>query len=346
MSMRMKERMQRGSVMDVIDLIPSNDMREALREDGRVFTDMEKATIIHNLRLGPERTRRLLEQLEAETDDDVLREQLRCILAEGDRLMRRFREDDEGYAYVVTLYDDESQPTDGLGSVYFDSFSLAYEFGRAQKVPFEVSKWHVYDRIPEGSVRECITDVGTLVFDETADLTDDDLWDMDISEPQRASVMTSGEECPYYMHFWHRWLDLPNLYERGEIVRVLDKLPSYIHPAYDWAVVNVDPEGWEEHRQRVNDWLAEVEQDEGAAHDGLADYSDMQILVEFPCKDGTFMHAHINPMFLERDGREAAGDEAELRQMASWAAKGECGLDWISSVLKKRMLAELGTDCQ
>lgn len=33
------------------------------------------------------------------------------------------------------------------------------------------------------------------------------------------------------------------------------------------------------------------------------------------------------------------GEEAELRKMVGWAAKGECGLEWISTVLKKRILA-------
>lgn len=330
-------------MIDVIDMIPSRDLREALRESGREFTDMEKATIIHNLRLTPERTRELLEQLEEETDDESLRAQLRFRLAEDERLMKRFREDTDGFVFGVTLLDEDYREGDDSVDAYFSNFSVAYEFGSAQQLFFEVSKWRVYDRIPEGDSFDCETCVGFLRFDEDGELVNAGLWDIDEGAQWAPDIMR-GEDWPHFLFFEDRWLDLPNLYERGDVVRVLAGQVSHFKPAYDWAVVNVDASRWEEFRQRVNGWLVKVGLGEDGAKGVLVDFSDMQVFVEVPCKDGTFVHAHINPMFLERFTREVEGDEAELQQMATWAAKGECGLDWMSHVLRKRMLADLAND--
>ena len=41
---------------------------------------------------------------------------------------------------------------------------------------------------------------------------------------------------------------------------------------------------------------------------------------------------------IEKATEEAEGDEAELRQMATWTAQGDCGLELISTVLKKHIL--------
>ena len=206
-------------MIDVIDLIPSKDLREALRESDRAFTDMEKATIIANLELTPSRTYGLLQQLRDETTDENLREQIQA-----------------------------------------------------------------------------------------------------------------------YLYFEDRWIDLPNLYEQGDIVRVLGSVASYIDEAYDWAVVDADRPGWDERSARIRSWLRDVEAGAEEPKGGLGDCSDMQITLEFPCKDGTFEHDHINPMFIERWVGRAEGDEAELMQMAARAARGECSLWWTSRVLKKSIL--------
>lgn len=38
-------------MLDILELIPSKDVREYMKETGRVFTDFEKAAIIYNLEL-------------------------------------------------------------------------------------------------------------------------------------------------------------------------------------------------------------------------------------------------------------------------------------------------------
>lgn len=329
-------------MIDVIEMIPSKDMRKALRESNREFTDMEKATIIANLRLKKQRERELLEELLEETEDADLREQVRYSLKTEERLIERFRSIAEGHVFGVQVYDDEFPDDDSI-QAYFASFDVAHEFGVGQRMPFCIRKWEVRKRTPEEHIltfgnRDSIDgDCGMMKFDSTGELVSVGLWDESDEEMQWGPDILCGE-WTHYLFYEFRWIDLPDLYEQGDIVHILGDEAAYIDPAYDWAVVSTDRSGWEERSERIKSWLEEAKGNERNAEDALADFSDMQIMVEVPCKDGTFKHDHINPMLLERVTTDAKGEEAELRQMASWAAKGECGLEWISRILKKRIL--------
>lgn len=265
-------------MIDVIDLIPSKDLREALRESDREFTDMEKATIIVNLELTPSRTYGLLQQLRDETTDENLREQIQACLDSKDRALDAFRNGSEGCCDCLK-FDAE----------------------------------------------------GELAIMGALDPAED-------NGPQFLPNITCKGKWPHYLYFEDRWIDLPNLYEQGDIVRVLGRVAGCIDEAYDWAVVDADRPGWDERSVRIRSWLRDVEAGAEEPKGGLGDCSDMQIALELPCKDGTFEHDHINPMFVERWEGGAECDEAELMQMAAWAVRGECSLWWTSRVLKKSIL--------
>lgn len=330
-----------ASMIDVIELIPSKDMRNALRESGREFSDMEKAAIIANLALSPLQTRQLLQELVDQTTDDLVREQVQYSLDDEKRLMDQFCEMSEGCMFGVELY-DEDYPDDASVDAYFATFSLAHQFGISQEMPFKVRKWLIQRDSPDEEGLLPGGDCGWLKYDAGGQLARTCLFHLDDSEPQFFPNIMRGK-WKHYLYFEDRWVDLPNLYQQGDIVQVVGTdLPGYITRAYDWAVVGVRHDEWEEYRARVNRWLEAVEAGKECVEDGrMGDYSDMQITLEFPCEDGTFVHDHINPMFIERVETEAVGDEAELRQMATWAARGECGLEWISKVLKKQIIAAL-----
>lgn len=331
-------------MIDVIDMIPSKDMRKALRESGRQFTDMEKATIIANLELTPSRTRELLQQLLGETGDANLREQLQAYLDSEDRALSAFRDDADGCIYGVQL-EDEEFPDDDSIAAHFATYQLAYDFGLAQKMPFWVRKSRVHGSIDPENPPENEGYYGFLKFDAEGELT---LMGAVDPEEYRGmqffpNIILKGK-WPHCLYFEDRWIELPNLYEQGDIVRVLGRVASYIDPAYDWAVVDVDRSGWEECSARVRSWLRDVEAGAEEPQGLPGDYSDMQITLEFPCRDGTFEHDHINPMFIERWEGEADGDEVELMQMATWDVRGECSLWWTSRVLKKSILKGLSSN--
>ncbi len=332
-------------MIDVIELIPSRDMRQALREEGRQFTDMEKASLIHNLPLPPNRRRELLQDLAAETEDERLRAQLGYALEKEQRQMDWFRDVSEGCVFGVQIC-GEDYPNDSV-EAYFATFETAFKFGCGQDAPFKVCKWRVLPAIPPkrdfGSPGDC----GFMKFDADGSLVFTCLWETGADESLKNNgqwapwpVGDENESWPNFLFFEDRWVDLPNLYELGDFVRVLDDRVGCDQRAHDWAMVEADPDGWESFRQRANVWLADVEAGRESADHVLADFSDMQVPVEVPCKDGTFVHYHINPMFLERWTKNLEdSDDAELMQMAQWIARGECSLDWASQVFKKRIEA-------
>lgn len=321
-------------MIDLIDMIPSKDMRKALRESGRYFTDMERATIVANLGLLPKQTRGLLQQIKDETQDRELRKQLQAHLDSEDRAMESFKSDSVGNIYYVEVQDDDSE-FDGEVEGYFSSYQIAYEFGLTKDAPFWVRKSKVYDAIDANDPPEAKGWYDFLKFDADGELLIMGAVDpAEYGGPQLLPNIIRKGHWPHYLYFEDRFISLPNLYEQGDIVRIVGKVASYIDAAYDWAVVDPDRTEWEKWRERVNAWLRDIESGTGAPDGCLGDFSDMQITVEIPCKDGTFTHDHINPMFLEKWDDDADGEEAALMRMASHAAKGECGLEWISHVLK------------
>lgn len=332
------------SMIDVIDMIPSKDMRDALRKSGREFTDMEKATIIHNLGLPPLRRRGLLEELLGETEDEGLREQLQYSLADEEYLIARFREVAEGCVFGASVYDEGAREVDSVDA-YFSTFSAAFEYGSSSACAFRIQKWHVHSVAPGGEWWENDGDCGWMEFDKNGQMTESSLWheDDEADRPQFAPDIIAGKRWPHYLYFEDRWVSLPNLYRLGDIVRVLGGKASYIEPAFDWAVVNVENDGdeWTALDERATKELQAIEAGTLKPQGLVPDYSDVQLTVEFPCKGGTFVHDHINPLFLERMTEDApeGSAEAKLREMATWAVRGECSLEYTSDVLKENILA-------
>lgn len=63
--------------------------------------------------------------------------------------------------------------------------------------------------------------------------------------PQFFPHITCKGRWPHYRYFEDHWIDLPNLHEQGDIVRVLGRVAGCIDEAYDWAVVGADRPGWD-----------------------------------------------------------------------------------------------------
>lgn len=338
--------LKKGSPMiDVIELIPSQDLRQALRDAGRQFTDMEAATIIHNLDLPPARRRALLQQLANETQDERVRAQITFRLTQEQQQLDWFRTVTEGCVFGTQELDEE-YPSEAM-EAYFATYDLAFEFGLTLDKPFEIHKWRILQELP-AEARWYPGSCGSIRFSAAGELELTSLWETGADESLQDTVQwapwpvgTEEEHWPNFLFFEDRWVDLPNLYDAGDFVRVLDAQARHLDAAYDWAVVDTRQEPWQSYRERVNAWLADVEAGREDAKGVLADFSDMQVTVEIPRKDGTFTHDHINPMFLERVTEEApaGSEEAQLREVARAAVRDEASLDWLSSVLKKRILA-------
>lgn len=321
---------RKARIMDMTELIPSRDLREALCKRGRELTDKEMASIIFNRELSPERTRQLLEELASSTQDVDLREQIRFSLDASQQRWDRFCRTETGRIFGVDLI-DEDHPEGGIAAC-FSTFEAARAFGCLQNAPFWVRAFAVHDAVdPDDPPQDDDNWMGVR-FSASGQVELVSLFDSALEREQR-------ERWPYGTFFEDRWVDLPNPFERGDVVRVLCKPASYITPAYEWAVVSASPETWNAFSARVRSWLERVESGAEEPRGVMGDYSDVQVTVEFPCSDGTFMHDHINPLYLERAELEPQDDEKELLEMATWAAKHDCSLEWMTTILRKHEAA-------
>ncbi|MBD5083997.1 MAG: hypothetical protein HDT33_02745 [Clostridiales bacterium] len=84
------------------------------------------------------------------------------------------------------------------------------------------------------------------------------------------------------LRFENQYLELPNPFRRGDIVRVAGCSRSGRR-----GIVETTQEEWAHFNQRVKDGL-------------YADYFDACVTVEFPTGQGGFSHQHISPLYLER----------------------------------------------
>jgi len=86
-------------------------------------------------------------------------------------------------------------------------------------------------------------------------------------------------------YFTYIFYEVPNPFERGDIVRLVD--------TEEYGVVETSQRQWQED-------LSRYQSDEWKQTGLGPDYSDVQIRVGILNNDGTFNHAHINPIDLER----------------------------------------------
>ena len=91
------------------------------------------------------------------------------------------------------------------------------------------------------------------------------------------------EEDDYFTYIFY---EVPNPFERGDIVKLVR--------TEDYGIVETTQKSWKDNLIR---WKSPEWWQESRFH--YVDWSDVQIRVVFPGEDGTFSHAHINPVDLE-----------------------------------------------
>lgn len=317
-------------MIDVIELIPSRDMRRALRESGRVFTDMEKATIIHNRGLPSFLRRKLLEELASETDDELVREQLRWTLDEERRMLDWAGKTGENCLLAVRkTY--ASNLEDQFGTYFPDTYDgeeAATALGRSFIAPFQVMQWKM---IPDG---------GAFFFSGRCQFykADGHMTASGFIEPP---PLMRGR-WPSYFHFENRWIDLPNLYECGDVVRICWGVACRSNMATDWAVTDVDAACEEEKRQRMRELFRRLEAgDEGLLwrpRDEFLSIFHLQVLVRYFATntDTSLDFDYVNPMFLEKKV-EGSPDDAgpNLRKELQGLRQREYEQGQVSDVLRR-----------
>ena len=197
-------------MLDILELIPSKDVREHIKKTGRVFTDFEKAAIIYNLKLPILERNEHLQKIADTTEDTVLRAQILEHIESDQDTIRRFKEDSNGFIYRLTTHAEEV--------VFFTDASLAYEAGMELGYGcFKIVKYPVAHKRESKLGPWDISATMRYLNGSLTHLTDD-----------------RYEDCCGPSRFEHAYVDIPNPFKAGDIVQNIRE--------YHWHGVVVSPQ--------------------------------------------------------------------------------------------------------
>lgn len=213
-------------------LIPSETVREYVKETGWTFTDFQKASLLYNrgLLMKDEYTR--LKELGERTSDYILQKQIADYLGGMEGAFRSFQESDRHCIYVLKVR-EEGGWWDGeyLACGYFSDWRKALAYGKKEKAPFEIEKYTADDvDIFEDGTCTCHPDTG-MRFDKDGEA--DYLWGC------KETAVFDNE------YFTEAFFEVPNPFERGDIVKTI--WGSY-------GIVAMTQETWKEKVEKHKGW--------------------------------------------------------------------------------------------
>ena len=284
-------------------LIPSETVRQYVLDTGWTFTDMQKAALLYHSDLPLEQQYSWLRTLRAKTDNEGLRKQLTVYLDREEQGLQAFKENnDKSHIYALTIKnDDEDQYNQIPPCDYFFDWELAYEYGKRKCCPFQIEKWGVQGAGVNSD------HYAVLSFNRNGEI-------MEFQD--RASSSDDNDLKTRNEHFEHILVEVPNPFERGDIVRFVD--------TEDVGIVETMQKEWKKD-------LARYQSDEWKQKGFCTDLLDVRIRVGFLNEDGTFSHRHIIPIYLEQYKPEEDWNKAspmdKLLLCASDLYRGEGSLD-------------------
>ena len=279
-------------------LAPSKDVRDHILKTGWTFTDAQKATLLANSWIGGQPLEDQLGHLRTlrnGTDDLELKGQITAYL---DRMERRLRElknnQDKSCVYILKVETDE----DGDDYCHIMPEGYFFDWEMACAKGREQKRRFQIEKLLMSDENEIIS---YIQFDREG----------------RAIYLSHTYDDPEEERFVRSFFPLPNPFERGDIVRrVGSDRPE------DYGIVETSQKRCREDYERWKD------------NPGLfTEFGDDRIRVVFLCEDGTFSHAHIIPIYLERYQPEwgphdtESGTRDNLLLEASAMYQGEGSLD-------------------
>lgn len=256
-------------------LIPSEYVRNCIKETGWNFKDREKAALLYHADISWREQCKYLKNLEGYTADKELKKQICQYLDKIEISYAAFKENsDRSYIYILKVREEDISYSKIQPSGYFYDWEMACEYGKKEKVSFVVEKHLVGDKKNFQKYKDgeyCDYETAYLCFDEKGE-----------EQYFGSQEMEIDKEDDFYESFKTAFYEVPNPFERGDIVRLVG--------TEEYGIVEVTQKSWKEKMIKF--------QSSGCSQ--KVDYSDVQIRVVFLNQDGTFSHDHINPITLER----------------------------------------------
>lgn len=256
-------------------LVPSETVRNYVMETGWAFTDKEKAALLFRSHcrdgLLLEGYHSRLRNLRDRTADEGLREEIAVYLERGEQAVQRFREN-SGRDSVYALKTRDGEESEYYQTGYFFDWETAYAQGKKHDAPFRIEKYLAGESHPTAD----------FCFDRNGEAAA--FWSREIPD--------AGEDN---RHFTRTYLEIPNPFEAGDIVR--------IRPSGCYGIVETSQKDWKERVERYRERLQQG--------DTAIDASDTIISVAvFEEEEGTFDFTDgVTPLDLERYSPQPQGKD-------------------------------------
>lgn len=200
-----------------------------------------------------------------QTEDESLKKQLSERIAYDEKCIALYKERATGHVYVLSSI--EKRNFDVCG--YYADHDTAYKWGLEEKLPFWIEKYRLVGR--EDAEDESFA--AMFLFDEKGRL-----WTFQSMESDQEDPGICGG-------FEEAYVQLPNPFERGDFVRIMERdADERDMDNCDVGIVATSQEQWKR----------------PPAFPDCRDWSEECIIVNFIDKRVGFVHAHLEPIFLEK----------------------------------------------
>lgn len=276
-------------------LIPSKTMRDDVAGTGWIPTDFQLAALISHMNIPLEEKESYWATIAGGTEDPVLRGQINEALLRRERGFNLLSQPGE-YVFSLRIADEKGkEPRFEEEYGYFLSFEEALETGKQTLKPFQIRKHclgpaqkravggfnpFMGDDAPgqERVLFACLSWIGFIEYNEKGQAVFLELaLDADPEIPPGEALRREFDPD----RFERAYVPLPNPFERGEIVAILDKQGKI----KGYGVVQTTQEDRKDCHLRER----------------YREYWDEAIIVEHIDEgNGDFTHSHMNPFYLER----------------------------------------------
>lgn len=275
-------------------LIPSKDVCAYMKQQGRILTDFEKATLIYNHSgMDYEEKTTYLKKLLENTEDIELKVQIQERICYDDRCQKRFyaKEDGEIYKlFVFSTSDDEY-----LSYGHYPCGALAVKSGKKFQEKFYVQKMKLF---MEEHEQEQNQETATRYFDADGALRD--YYSLEVP-------WTGQKEEVDQERFENAYVEIPFPFRNGDFVRI--KNHAELNEQICLVECCQDTEVTKNHETSY-----------------FSDYSDATIRVTYICEKASFGHAHVNIADVEYAELEENDPKNMLFQCAQSLLRGYGGL--------------------
>lgn len=281
---------------ELVAMIPSQTVRDFVDNEGIVFSDKQKASMIyHSQSITKWKNRKaLLQDIMNRTSDEKLKQEIIECIERDDAIYANFQQNIyRRYIYILILEDHNCRK---YREDYFSDFDLAWDFGRKTGNNYHIEKWRIKtDPDSEDYFATAYFDG----YEGSGDL-------LCICEDQ---LLDSDD----YKRFEHCFCIVPNPYCRGDIV--------YIRESKQYGIVDTSYKQWMAMKSQIETF---GRNDQGE----IPTWNDAKIRISVVDRDGGFYKVYANPINVERhvpSSLEGEYDYFDTVLIAASALYNGCG---------------------